>query len=86
MLNCLSHVQLFATLWTVTHQVSLSMGFFRQEYWSGLPFPPPGNLANPGIKPVSLMSPASAGGFFTTNFIWEAQGDVHVCAILVAPG
>ena len=61
------------------------MGFFRQEYWSGLPFPPPGDLPNPGIEPVSFKSPALAGGFFTTNFIREAQGAVHVCAILVAP-
>ena len=48
-----SHVQFFATLWTVTHQASLSMGFPRQEYWSGLPFPPTGYLSNPGIKPES---------------------------------
>ena len=49
--NC---VQLFATIWTVTHQAPLSMGFSRQEYWSGLPCPPPGDLPNPGVKPVSL--------------------------------
>ena len=49
----LSHVQLFATLWTVTHQTSLSMGLSRQEYYRGLPFPPPGNLPDPGIKPAS---------------------------------
>ena len=48
MLNCFSHVPLFATL---THQAPLSMGFSRQGYWSGLPFPPPGDLPNPGIKP-----------------------------------
>ena len=85
MLNCLSRVRLFVTLWTVTHQVSLSMGLFRQGYWSGLPFPPPGNLPNPGTEAVSLKSSALVGGFFTTNFIPEAQGDVHVCVILVAP-
>ena len=56
-----SCVWLFATLWTVVHQALLSMGFFRQEYWSGLPCPPPGDLPNPGIKPVSLMSPALVG-------------------------
>ena len=50
----LSHVQLFATLWTVAYQVPLSMGFSRQEYWSGLPFPSPGDLPNPGIEPRSL--------------------------------
>ena len=57
----LSHVQLFETLWTVVHQAPLSMGFTKQEYWNGLPFPPPGDLPNPGIKPVSpvsVMSPA----------------------------
>ena len=49
----LIHVQLFATPWTVAHQAPLSMGFSRQEYWSGLPFPSPGDLPNPGIKPRS---------------------------------
>ena len=47
------------------------MGFSRQEYQSGLPFPSPGDLPNPGIKPTSLMSPALAGRFFTTSTIWE---------------
>ena len=50
----------------VEHQAPLSMEFFRQEYWSGLPFPTPGARPDPGIKPVSLVSPALAGGFFTT--------------------
>ena len=49
----LSYVQLFATPWTVVYQAPPSMGFFRQEYWSGLPFPSPGDLPNPGIKPRS---------------------------------
>ena len=49
----LSRVQLFATPWTVTHQAPLSMGFSRQEYWSGLPLPSPGDLPNPGIEPRS---------------------------------
>ena len=65
----LSHftgVQLFATLWTVALQAPLFTGFSRQEHWSGLPCPPPGDLPGPGIKPESLMSPALAGGFFTT--------------------
>ena len=48
-----SHVQLSAAPWTVTHQASLSMGFSRQEYWSGLPFPSPGDLPDSGIEPVS---------------------------------
>ena len=47
------------------------MGFSRQEYWSGLPCPPPGDLPNPGIKPTSLMSPALAGRFFTPYTTWE---------------
>ena len=57
-----SHIQLFVTLWTVAHQASLSKGFSRQEYWSGLPSPSPGNLPNAGIKPVTLTSPALTGG------------------------
>ena len=56
-----------ATLWTVACQAPLSMGFSRQEYCSGLPCPPPGNLPDPGIKPASFMSPEVAGGFFTTS-------------------
>ena len=60
----LSHVRLFATPCTVACQVPLSVGFPRQEYWSGLPFPPPGDLPEPGIE---SMSPALAGGFFTTE-------------------
>ena len=51
----LSHAQLFATLCTIAHQAPLSMGFSRQEYWSGLPCPPPGDLPYPGIEPTSLM-------------------------------
>ena len=60
-----SYVRLFATPLTVACQASLSMGFPRQEYWSGLPFPPPGDLPHPGTEPTSLSSPALAGGFFT---------------------
>ena len=57
----------------LARQAPLSMGFSRQDYWSGLPCPPPGNLSYPGVKPESLMSPALAGGFFTTSDTWEAQ-------------
>ena len=64
MLSSFSCVQLCVTLWTVACQAPLSMDFFRQEYWSGLPCPPPGDLPNTGIKPTSLKSPALAGGFF----------------------
>ena len=60
-------VQLFVTPWTVAHQTSLSMEFSRQEYWSGLPFPIPGDLPCPGIKPVPSVSPALASRFFTTE-------------------
>ena len=60
----LSCVQLFETLWTVAHESPLSMGFSRQEYWSGLLFPSSGNLPDPGIKPTSFASPALAGGVF----------------------
>ena len=56
----LSHVQLFATPWTVAHQTPPAMGFSRQEYWSGLPFPSPGDLPNPGIEPRSLSLRADA--------------------------
>ena len=72
MLSPFSHVQLFATLWTVALQGSLSMGFSRQEYWSGLPCPSQGNLPDPGIELMSLLSPVLAGEFFTTSTIWEA--------------
>ena len=67
MLSHFSHVWLFAALRTVAHQAPLSMGFSRQEYWSGLPFPSSGDLHDPGIKPKSLTSPALAGRFFTTE-------------------
>ena len=63
----LSCVQLFAILWTVACQAPLSMRFSRQEYWSELPCPPPGDLPNPGIKLTCLLSLALAGGFFTTS-------------------
>ena len=72
MLSRFSRVRFFAALWTVVHQAPLSMGFSRQEYWGGWPFPPPGDLPNPGIEPASLMSPALAGRFFTPSATWEA--------------
>ena len=67
MLSCFSSIRLFVTLWTVACQAPLSMGFFRQEYWSGLPCHPPGDLFDPGIKSVFLRFPALAGRFFTTS-------------------
>ena len=63
----LSHVWLFATSWVVALWALLSMKFSRQEYWSGLPFPIPGDLPHPGIESVSPMSSALAGRFFTTQ-------------------
>ena len=57
----------FATPWTVAYQAPLSMEFSRQVYWSGLPFPPAGDLPDPGIEPIPLASPALSGGFFTTE-------------------
>ena len=80
-LSRFSRVQLFATLWTVARQAPLSIGFSRQEYWSELPFPSPGDLPNPGIEPVSLRPPALAwaGRFFTTSAIWEALRWLQFC-------
>ena len=78
MLSRFSHVWFFATLWTVAGQAFLSMGFSRQEYWSGLPCPPPRDLPDPGIEPPSLRTPALAGGFFTTSTTWEAQVKVLI--------
>ena len=67
MLSYFSHIQLSVTPWTVAQKVPLSVGLSQQESWSGLPFPPPGNLLNPGIDLASLVSPALAGVFFTTS-------------------
>ena len=67
MLSRFSYGRLSAIPGTVAHQAPLSMGFSKQEYWSGLPFPSPGDLRDPGIEPVSLMSPTLAGGLFTTS-------------------
>ena len=66
-----SRVRLFVAPWAVAHQAPLSMGLFRHDYWSRLPFPPPGDLPNPGIEPPPLVSPALAGGFFITSATWE---------------
>ena len=69
-LSHFSCVRLLLTLWAVARQAPPRVGLSRQEYWSGLPCPPPGDLPDPGIKPASLMSSALAGRFFTT---WEAS-------------
>ena len=69
-------VGLFATPWTVAHQAPLPVEFPRQEYWSGLPFPSPGDLYKPGIEPVSLASPALAGRFFTAELPGKPQKEL----------
>ena len=76
-LSCFSRVRLFVTPWTVARQAPLSMGFSRQEHWSGLLCPLPGDLPDPGIEPTSLKSLALAGGFFTTRANWEARSVWH---------
>ena len=82
MLSCFGRVQLFASQWAIVHQVPLSMGFSRQEYWSGLLCPPPGDLPDPGIEPVSLLSPVLAGECFTTSANWEAGNSLVYTYIL----
>ena len=71
----------FVTLWTIAHQASLSMEFSSQEYWSGLPFPIPGDLPDPGIEPASLASPTLAGRFFTSlppgQSIWTRSNETN---------
>ena len=71
MLSHLSHVRPFVTLWAGAHQAPVSIGFSKEENWSRLPCPLPGDLPDSGIKPTSLMSPALAGGFFTTSTPWD---------------
>ena len=73
MLSHFGPVRRFVIVWTVAFQAPLSIEFPRQEYWSGLPRPPPEDLPDPGIEPKSLMSPALAGGFFTASTTWEAS-------------
>ena len=75
----LSHVRLFATLWTAAHHAPLSMGFSWQEYWGGLPFLLPGDLLNPGIKLLSSVSPVLAGGFFTA----ESPGKLSAKVVVI---
>ena len=72
-----------ATPWTVAHQASLSTGFFRQEYWRGLPFPFPGNFPNLGIK---LTSHALAGGFFTTKPPGKSKKEYYEMSIAEVGG
>ena len=81
-LSYFSHVWPFATPWTTTHQAPLSMIFSRQEYWSGLPFPSPRDLPNPGMEPASLKSLALTGRFFTTSATWKAWVRIQASFIL----
>ena len=80
-----SRVQLFVTLWTTACQPPLSMRFSRQDSWSGLPCPPPWDFPNSGMEPMSLMSPALAGGFFTTSATcvraWKIPGTGEPCEL-----
>ena len=77
LLSQFSHVWISVMLWIVAHQAPLPMGFSRQEYWSGLPFPPPRGFPNPGMEPLSLMFPAFV--FLMTSTTWEACVCVCVC-------
>ena len=86
MLHSFSHVSLFVTLWTVACQAPLSMGFSRQEYWSGLPFPPQGYLHDPEIKLASIMFPALVGKFFTTSTTWEPPKKIYIYIYVGFPG
>ena len=76
MLSCFSHVRVFVNPWTVACQAPLFMGFSRQEYWSGLPCPPPGDLPDPGTEPLSQASSALADGFFTTSATRETPTSI----------
>ena len=81
MLSCFDHVWLFATLWTIADQAPLSMGFSRQEYYSGLPCPSPGDCPYSEIQAVSLGPPALADRFFTTTSNWEAHTVVQFSSV-----
>ena len=85
MLSCISPVWLLATPWNVAYQAPLSVGYSRQEYWSGLPCPPPEGLPDPETEPVSPVSPALAGEFFSTGATWEALGVVDKMLIICFP-
>ena len=82
MLGRVNRVRLSGTQRTEAHQAPLSVGFSRQAYWSGLPFPPPGDPPDPGTELVSLASPALAGGFFAASatWVWEVSGGSLVCS------
>ena len=83
MLNRLVMSDPFVTLWTIAHQAPLSVGFPKQEYWSGLPFPPPGDLPDPRTKPVSPEALALADGFFTTEPPGKPHKEISKVKVLV---
>ena len=72
----LSCIQIFAAPWTVARQAPLSMGLSQEKYWIGLPFPPPGDLPDPAIKPAA---PALAGRFFTTEPPGQSFQETYLC-------
>ena len=78
-LSLFHRVQLFATVWTIALQAPLSMGFYRQEYWSGLQFPSPTALPHPGTEPTSLISPASCHHKLHISGSWVLDQNVHSC-------
>ena len=80
MLSHFSRVRLFVTLWIIARQAPLCMGFSGQECWSGLPFPPLGDLPKPGTETVPLIPPALAGSVFTTSTTCEALGEQGRCS------
>ena len=77
-LSPFSFIQLFAIPWTVVRHAPLTMGFPRQEHWTGLQFPPAEDLPDSGIEPMSAAAPALAGGLFTTELPGIAQSGWHV--------
>ena len=79
----LNHVQLFATPWTITHEAPVFMGFSRQEHWSRLPCPPPGDLPDPGIEALPPASPALPGECYRAT--WEAQIPVAAAGAAESP-
>ena len=79
------HIWFFAMLWTRTRQAPLTMGFSRQEYWSGLWCPPPGGFPDPGTEPASLKSPALAGRFSATPATWKAYLAAKTLQLCLTP-
>ena len=86
MLSHFSHVQLSVTLRTAAHQAPSLHGILQARTLEWVPCPPPGDLPTPGAEPMSLKSPAWAGGFFTTSVTWEAQGPNYSDAVWYSRG